>query len=203
MSVNAANVLRRSARRTVGSLRIPPVSRAFLIAIFWLAAVVVTLRCDQTLEAAWDRIGDDVPSFWFMATVLTAAVTPLCIALVVLLISAFDRRGRWRLVRIGAVVMLSQEAVCEIIKHLFGRLRPDASGEATVFLGPSLHGHGFSFPSGHAMAAFALAAVLTGFYPRWRWMFLVAAMAVAVARQAPGAPNAPGPWPSQRPAHGV
>jgi len=42
--------------------------------------------------------------------------------------------------------------------------------------------NGNSFPSGHATAAWALAALLTAYYPRWRWAFCVGAVAVCWAR---------------------
>jgi membrane-associated phospholipid phosphatase len=51
----------------------------------------------------------------------------------------------------------------------------------TVFRGPHWE-HGFAFPSGHAFASFALAAVFCAWYPRWRWLFIVGAIAVALAR---------------------
>ena len=78
--------------------------------------------------------------------------------------------------------MVTQMLLGSFVKQLFGRVRPIASDEHTVFLGPSLRDASYSFPSGHATAAFALAALMASYYPRWRYVFLAAALAVALAR---------------------
>lgn len=151
-------------------------------ALLWLGAIVAVVRYDQVLGALWRHVGEGVPSLWSISMVLTGLLNPFVLTLGVLLVSMLDRRVRWRLLRDAAAVMVSQTVACDLLKRLFGRLRPDVSAGATLFLGPSLSGDSFSFPSGHAMAAFALAATLTAFYPRWRWLFVAAALAVCLAR---------------------
>lgn len=164
----------------------PPAERSVVrggvMALLWAAAIVATLCHDQPLESLWDDVGDGVPGLWFAATILTGVVNAPCIALAIVLIALLDRRAGWRLVWRGAGVMAGQAVACEVAKHLFGRLRPDVSLGATILQGPSLHGSGFSFPSGHATAAFALAALLAAFYPRWRWLFVAVAASVCLAR---------------------
>ena len=93
-----------------------------------------------------------------------------------------DPRIRWALMRNAVWVMGAQALASEIGKHLFGRLRPDASNWQTIFYGPTLQQGPFGFPSGHATASFALAAIFASYYPRWRWAFLIGAVAVAFSR---------------------
>ena len=56
-----------------------------------------------------------------------------------------------------------------ILKPLFARPRPDASA-------------GFSFPSGHATIAFAMATVLSKKEPKWRFALFLLAIAIAFSR---------------------
>jgi membrane-associated phospholipid phosphatase len=69
-----------------------------------------------------------------------------------------------------------------VLKQLVERERPYTSIGADI----DLRGHqavGLSFPSGHTTTAFATAVLLMAFLPgRWRWLPLVIAGAVGVAR---------------------
>ena len=69
-----------------------------------------------------------------------------------------------------------------VIKQLVERERPYTSIGADI----ELRGHqmvGLSFPSGHTTTAFATAVLMMAFLPgRWRWIPLVIAGAVGVAR---------------------
>jgi undecaprenyl-diphosphatase len=68
------------------------------------------------------------------------------------------------------------------IKHFVGRGRPKFMHTDTSTFLP-FGGKGWdSFPSGHAMAAFAVATVLAVKFPRARWIFIVTALAVSVSR---------------------
>tara|TARA_B100000315_G_scaffold252046_1_gene288025 strand:+ start:2539 stop:3195 length:657 start_codon:yes stop_codon:yes gene_type:complete len=67
-------------------------------------------------------------------------------------------------------------------KHLLGRPRPRLIEDPTAHWGPSFASGFDAFPSGHTTCAFALAAVLSHIYPRWRIMFFVLAYLVATAR---------------------
>ena len=68
------------------------------------------------------------------------------------------------------------------IKHLVGRGRPKfMHADTSTFL--PFGGRGWdSFPSGHSMAAFAVATVLAVRFPKFRWALIVAALAVSVSR---------------------
>jgi membrane-associated phospholipid phosphatase len=69
-----------------------------------------------------------------------------------------------------------------ILKHLIGRPRPWLSDQGMTHLGPSLTNNYDSFPSGHAISAFAVAVVLARFFPRGRWLFYGIAVLVGFSR---------------------
>lgn len=69
----------------------------------------------------------------------------------------------------------------QIIKHLAGRARPRITYE-TVFTGPSLRGGYDSFPSGHTAAAFSFAFIISLYFPKYRFLFYLAAVLTALSR---------------------
>jgi membrane-associated phospholipid phosphatase len=69
-----------------------------------------------------------------------------------------------------------------VLKHLIGRARPKFMHTRTIELSP-VSGSGWdSFPSGHAMASFAIATVLAAKWPKARWGILLLAFAIAASR---------------------
>jgi len=74
------------------------------------------------------------------------------------------RSGLESLIAHGAVALLAQ-----MMKHTIGRPRPRMMREEEFFTGPSLTSGLDSFPSGHASASFAVAAVVARHCPRWAW----------------------------------
>ncbi len=109
----------------------------------------------------------------------------ICLLLIVYDPAGFKSAG----MLLGSV--LGAGAVSELFKCVFGRLRP---------IGPMANGHlnaghniwvlfrGFhtqhdlSFPSGHACAAFAMAAAVTYLSPKGRWLWLTLAWLTAFSR---------------------
>lgn len=69
-----------------------------------------------------------------------------------------------------------------LLKHLVGRGRPKfMHGDHSVF--SPFGGPGWdSFPSGHAMATFAVAVVLAVRFPKVRWLVILWALVVSVSR---------------------
>jgi len=96
-----------------------------------------------------------------------------------LLIARTPWRRPWLPTRVAAVVLLA-EAIQGSLKVAVGRDRPPLANpepEPLVALP-----HTPSFPSGHALVAFAAATVLAAAVPRLRWPLYVAAALVAFSR---------------------
>ncbi|MBA4396747.1 MAG: phosphatase PAP2 family protein [Syntrophus sp. (in: bacteria)] len=74
--------------------------------------------------------------------------------------------------------------IINLIKPLVGRLRPKLLFEANLYgFEPFRIGYEYnSFPSGHATTAFALAAALALFFPRWRLPLFGFAVVVGLSR---------------------
>ena len=70
----------------------------------------------------------------------------------------------------------------QILKHLIGRPRPRWTHQEAFEYGPSWQGGLDAFPSGHAAASFAVAAVLARYFPEWRGLWYGAALFVGMAR---------------------
>lgn len=79
--------------------------------------------------------------------------------------------------------------VSNLAKRIVGRGRPDVFDQVgTLALHPFAGNYDFeSFPSGHTTTAFAAAMVLGFLAPRWFWLGLVYAAAIAVSRLVVGA----------------
>ncbi len=97
--------------------------------------------------------------------------------------------GRWRKqLRLKQAAALSLIALAvsglavQAIKHLIGRPRPKLADQGVLNWGPSFQTGHDSFPSGHAVSAFALAAVLSSFYPAGRWIWYSLAVLAAFTR---------------------
>ena len=74
----------------------------------------------------------------------------------------------------------------QILKHLIGRPRPRWTHQEAFEFGPSWQGGLDAFPSGHASASFAVAAVLARYFPEWRGLWYGGALFVGMARVAGG-----------------
>ncbi|MFY3547759.1 phosphatase PAP2 family protein [Achromobacter insolitus] len=89
----------------------------------------------------------------------------------------------------GSLLMLSTLAVgglvVLVLKRSVARARPELFFEKGIYgLGESFSRVQLynSFPSSHTYAAFAVAVVLGILAPRWRWVFLLLAVLVAMSR---------------------
>ena len=82
----------------------------------------------------------------------------------------------------GLVVHALAGLAVQILKHLIGRPRPRWTHQEAFEYGPSWQGGLDAFPSGHASASFAVAAVLARYFPEWRGLWYGAALFVGAAR---------------------
>lgn len=158
-------------------------TRIILLFFLWIAAIAIVMHYDPQTHQWWGKTLGTIPVLEYIATILTLIVNIFVLTLGVTLICLLDRRVRWGLLRESVIIMLTQTVVVDTIKDLCGRLRPGLSGGATLFYGPIYDSPvSFSFPSGHASSAFALAAIFSAWYPRWRYVFMVLAAAVGFSR---------------------
>ena len=87
--------------------------------------------------------------------------------------------GHWFLAPIAAAGATSWVLVERIIKPWAARSRP------SLEIGAIIVGDGrtdFSFPSGHATIAWAMAIVLSRKEPKWRWLFYTLAFLISFSR---------------------
>ncbi len=115
---------------------------------------------------------------------------PAEVLFIMLLVAVYDP-ARWRSGGIMLGSILGAGAVSEFFKSICGRIRPIGmlpSGHLNNGLNVWIFGRGLhtqkdlSFPSGHAVVAFAMAAALTYLSPRGKWLFLLVAWLTAFSR---------------------
>ena len=97
--------------------------------------------------------------------------------------------GGWRRGLLGGSAVAAAGLLDQILKNLLCRARPSAADAGAFFTGfpcvPAPYALA-SFPSGHATTAFAVAAVLSFWYPRWTAAWLALAAVVGWSRIALG-----------------
>lgn len=157
-----------------------PVSVVVAALIVLSTAVVVAL--DPWLLALYRQV---VPHWPFLtaaaksAALLLEQLVVLVGILAYVLVVPTDRKHR--LLALAGTV-LTQAILVSLLHHLTGRPRPLEVPDRVVFLGPAWRSGKNSFPGGHATAAFALAAVLAVWHPRWRRSLMAAAVLMALSR---------------------
>jgi undecaprenyl-diphosphatase len=112
---------------------------------------------------------------------LTDGGTLAVFALALLLYGRAYNRRLFAAGRTLIVGLLSAGAVVQVLKHLAGRARPRITHEL-VFIGPSLKSGYDSFPSGHTMAAFCFAAIISEYFPRYRFAAYLFALFTGLTR---------------------
>jgi undecaprenyl-diphosphatase len=116
-------------------------------------------------------------------TVLGKEVMPLFL----LALLVVTRKERFRCAFWCLLSLLASEAFAQVAKHLVRRVRPWvalADRDVQVFWD---HETGYSFPSGHSTAAWALAIAVTVHWPRAGFVALPLATLVGVSRVVVGA----------------
>ena len=161
-----------------------------------MAALIVLLSfggaVDQILWRATRRWAGD-PSKFYKATsnlwiVLKAFGEPWMLAIIAAFLAVYDRR-HWLTAGGFGVATALAGGLGWLLRILDGRYRPthlDGASRWELFRG--FHdGRDLAFPSGHATAAFAAAAVLTYLSPKGRWFFSAVAAGTALSRVIAGA----------------
>ncbi|MCA1372133.1 MULTISPECIES: phosphatase PAP2 family protein [unclassified Bradyrhizobium] len=167
----------------------------------WLAAagaalvIVLMVAFDQTEILLMPPRG--TPSLWPIRILTDFGkdeyiLSVLGAALVVLALVAAGLRGSRRALLLGFGTRLQflflsvavSAFVAEILKYVIGRGRPFVGGKANPFNFVPFEGTGAyaSLPSGHAVAAFALAFAVSALWPRLRVFMFTYAIVIVLTR---------------------
>ncbi|MGH7236781.1 MAG: phosphatase PAP2 family protein [Nitrospiraceae bacterium] len=167
------------------ALRVTSVSLccATLAAAFWgvLQLDLPLARFLRSVHLPWLELAGDVGSRLGSGAVLAGISGALLAIGLISKQTRFRRAGLESLIAHAAVALTAQA-----LKHLIGRPRPRMTHGGGFQFGPSWDTGLDSFPSGHAAASFAVAAVLARRFPRARWLLYGAASVVALSRVARG-----------------
>jgi membrane-associated phospholipid phosphatase len=179
-----AEAARRLARHSL--LITAMVGAAIMALMYGLDALEIGLMPPRGTASLWPvRILTDFGKDTYVLLLLAGML------LVVAVVSAAARgtpQSRWlglgtRLQFLFFAVLVPVLAG-EVIKWIAGRGRPFVGGKANAFnFAPFTGTEAFaSFPSGHAITAFALAFAVAAVWPRARLAMMVYALAIAVSR---------------------
>lgn len=109
----------------------------------------------------------------------------------IMLIVKGGRRGRLAALVLVPLILVSDQLNSHVIKDLVGRPRPCHLVNGVRIMNDIRMlvdcGPGFSFMSSHAVNNAAAATVLSHYYPRWTWAFVLWAALVALSRVFVGA----------------
>jgi membrane-associated phospholipid phosphatase len=166
--------------------RVPLALRATIALAITLVFLVVPALGDQ-----WAYANLYIPKVydhdWAMA--LRAAGTLYVWIPVVLILWLVQRVNDAARAKRSAYLLLGSPvlagALCEVMKLVIRRVRPEASGGEWVFRAWSDHpfsSAGLATPSSHTMVAFGAATMLARMYPRARWVFYAIACGCAATR---------------------
>ena len=179
-----AEAARRLARHTL--LATAVVGAAIIALMFVLDAREIALMPPRGTPDLWPvRILTDFGKDIYVMAVLAAML--LAVAIMAPLRSG---TSKFRLLGFGTRIqflffaVLTSVIVGELIKWIAGRGRPFVGGKANAFnfepfVGTEAHA---SFPSGHAITAFALAFAVAAVWPRARVVILAYAILIAATR---------------------
>lgn len=202
---NGLATLRRSARDVRARWKTPRgINVAFhrrtlvvgLVSIL-LVTLLVALYLDGALTLAARRLPGDVRAAFVQITKLGASLYIFLLSALGIVVPllmrgkpgvsrAYDSALAYLAARCFFVFTVAAFSgiVSQVLKRIIGRARPrmyDQFGEFH-FVVPGFPSVYASFPSGHAITAFACAAALGYFIPRLRWALLTLAVLVAASR---------------------
>jgi undecaprenyl-diphosphatase len=156
--------------------------------LIWTVIIVVLLPVVFLEDGSIDRVLKDLraPGLLRLMQILTwLGVGWVQAVVAAVLLGIGYRRDNLKL-RKAAVLSLIALAVSglavQTLKHLIGRPRPRLADQGIAGWGPSFQSGHDSLPSGHALSSFAMAAVLSAFYPAGQWAWYSLAALVAFTR---------------------
>jgi membrane-associated phospholipid phosphatase len=179
-----AEAARRAARHAL-----------WLSAALGVAIIVLMFAIDAWEIAQMPKRGS--PSLWWLRIVTDFGkdeyvLAALAVMLIAIAIVSPALRGIQRSLLLGLGTRLQfifcavvfSNLVTEVLKYCIGRGRPFVGGEANAFHFSHFAGNPayYSFPSGHATTAFALALAVSAVWPQMRAAMAVYALIIAVSR---------------------
>jgi membrane-associated phospholipid phosphatase len=179
-----AEAARRAARHAL-----------WLSAGLGVAIIVLMFAIDAWEIAQMPKRG--TPSLWWLRIVTDFGkdeyvLAVLAASLIALAIVAPALRGIRRSLLLGLGTRLQfifcavafSSLITEVLKYCVGRGRPFVGGEANAFHFSHFAGNPayYSFPSGHATTAFALAMAVSAVWPQARVAMAIYALIIAVSR---------------------
>jgi membrane-associated phospholipid phosphatase len=160
------------------------------------AAIIVLMYAIDAWEIA-QMPKRGTPSLWWLR-ILTDfgkdeyVLAVLAVLLIAIAIVSPALRGIQRSLLLGLGTRLQfifcavafSNLITEVLKYCIGRGRPFVSGEANVFHFSHFAGNPayYSFPSGHATTAFALALAVSAVWPQARVAMAIYALIIAMSR---------------------
>ncbi len=163
------------------------VGTAMIIALmFGVDAAEIAMMPPRKSPELWPvAILTDFGKDEYVLAVLAAMAIAMALAFPLL-----QGAARTRLLRIGTFVaylflaILLPVVATDLVKRAVGRGRPFVGGAADPFNFLPFHNAEpyFSFPSAHAVTAFALALGIAAIWPRWRVLMFIYAVVIATSR---------------------
>lgn len=174
---------------------LPPVFGWFLantrrMAILMAFAFVLGLSsyfCVDRLLAQWvDTLNIPANQFWQLVTRLGLSEWYLVSAGLLLFVFTLVTKDPWPAWRSALLVCCvgGSGLFVNLLKWIFGRYRPPMLLKEDLF-GFSFFGKGYmlhSFPSGHSATAASLVVVACYLMPRFKWLWLVLGLLIAISR---------------------
>jgi membrane-associated phospholipid phosphatase len=160
------------------------------------AAIIVLMYALDAWEIA-QMPTRGTPSLWWLRILTDFGKDEYVLAVLALLLIAIAMvapalRGIQRALLLGLGTRLQfiflavavSNLVTEVLKYCIGRGRPFVGGEANAFHFSHFAGNPayYSFPSGHATTAFALALAVSAVWPQARVAMAIYALIIAVSR---------------------
>jgi undecaprenyl-diphosphatase len=179
-----AEAARRQAR--LGLLIVAMLGIAIVALMYGLDAWEIGLMPPRGTASLWPvRILTDFGKDSYILELLAATL------IVVAMVAAGARKTtRMRWLSLGTrlqylfLAVLFPVLIATIVKWTAGRGRPFVGGQANAFNFAPFTGTEpyFSFPSAHAVTAFAFAFAVSAIWPRVRWIMIVYAIVIALTR---------------------
>lgn len=125
------------------------------------------------------------PIFDFIMPLITNKQNwyPFFLVIIIGLLWKGGKKGRITILLLIPLILLSDQTATSILKPLFHRVRPcqlyESLGTVNMLIGNKTSP---SFPSNHASNSFAVAALFSLFYPKYKWIYLSLAGLVGFSR---------------------